>query len=380
MGATMDLKFNSKRSKKARIASGLIDHWYPFLMLLAVLLFVAGVGLIIMEQTIGWLALGLSSIPFMFYYWTKYDLAVLRPLKNITNIDDVLERDLLGRLPKDPKIADILKAAEKTTSAKFIAVRFGLSANGIGQLLSGIEFDPSSVWAEAHQIQQTLGSSQVTSAMVLIAVVRHIPNHEAILSQLQLSVDDLLDGVRWYMSIESLIEYEREPKKSGGIGRDWSFGWTPLLNRFGRNLSDKATSSILLASQANVHADTHQKLFDLFASGGKNTVALVGSAGVGKTYIVESFAGALLNPGPNIPEKIKYNQIVLLDSSALISAAKRPGDLEQLVTQIFNEAYSSKNIILCLDNAQLFLEDGIGSVDLANFLLPLSLRTPSSNI
>jgi ATP-dependent Clp protease ATP-binding subunit ClpC len=35
------------------------------------------------------------------------------------------------------------------------------------------------------------------------------------------------------------------------------------------------------------------------------------------------------------------------------------------------EAYSAKNIILCLDNAQLFFEEGIGSVDLGNVLQPI---------
>lgn len=367
----MDLNYKSQRSKKARLARVLVNYWYPFLLLLFILLLVTGVGLLLMGQSLGWMAVGFSAIPYMMRTWIKYDLKTLPISKNITTADDILESELLGRLPAKPNISDILIASQDTVSARFIAARFGLSARGVDQLLGGIDFEPSTVWQDARSIQQTLGANEVTAAMVLIAIIRHIPNHEAILSKLQLSVDDLLDGVRWYMSLESLIAYQNQPKKSGGIGRDWSFGWTPLLNRFGRNLSDKASSSILLSTQANVHAETHDKLFDIFASGAKNTVAIVGAAGVGKTYIVESFAGALLNPGPKVPDHIRYNQVVLLDSASLISAAKRPGDLEQLVTQILNEAYSSKNIILCLDNAQLFLEEGIGSVDLSNFLTPI---------
>lgn len=367
----MDLKFESGRSKKARLAHNLVDRWFPFLFLLFILIFVIGAGLVIMEQPIGWTIAGFSAIPYMLWAWIKYDLKDLKVNKTHNSIDDILERDLLGQLPKNPKIKDILKAAAKTNSANFIAARFGFGAAGVEQLLGGIDFDASTVWKQAYEIKQALGAKQVTSAMVLVAIIIHIPNHEAILSRLQLTVDDLLDGIRWYMSIEALIDSEKEPKKNGGIARDWSFGWTPLLNRFGRNLSEKATSSILLSSQAHVHAETHQKLFDIFAGGGKNTIALVGAAGVGKTYIVESFAGAILNPTDKVPASIKYNQIVLLDSASLISAAKRPGDLEQLMTQILNEAYSSKNIILCLDNAQLFLEEGVGSVDLSNYLLPI---------
>ncbi len=371
MGTDMELNYNSQRSKKARFAHTLVNHWYPFLPWFYVLMIVTGVGLVVMEQSIGWAIAGLSFIPYMFWQWTKYNLKQLPVAKEIKSIDDVLERSLLGRLPKDPKIADILDAIGRTTSAKFVASRFGLSANGVSQLLGGIDFDTAQVWQEAYNIQQALGSKEVTAPMVLVAIIRHIPNHEAILSRLQLTVEDLLDGVRWYMSLQLLIESQGVFKKTGGIARDWSFGWTPLLNRFGRNLSVSAGGAILLSSQANVHAETHQKLYDIFAGGGKDTIALVGPAGVGKTYIVESFAGEILNPEANVPAKIKYNQVVLLDSSALISAAKRPGDLEQLVTQIFNEAYLAKNIILCLDNAQLFLEEGVGSVDLSNFLMPV---------
>ena len=37
----------------------------------------------------------------------------------------------------------------------------------------------------------------------------------------------------------------------------------------------------------------------------------------------------------------------------------------------FERSFLSKNVILCLDNAQLFFEEGVGSVDLSNVLLPI---------
>ena len=39
--------------------------------------------------------------------------------------------------------------------------------------------------------------------------------------------------------------------------------------------------------------------------------------------------------------------------------------------EILSEAYGAKNIIICLDNAQLFFEEGVGSDDLTNVLLPI---------
>ena len=172
----MDLKYNSSRSKKARLGNALVNHWYPFLMWLFVLLLIAGLGLLIMEQSIGWLAIGFSSIPYMFWAWTKFELKDLPPNKNVNSIDDILERDFLGHLPQNPTIKDMLEAMSESVSAYFIAARFGLSSNGVQQLLSGIEFDPKTVWQEAREIQQALGASKVTSAMVLISIIRHLPN------------------------------------------------------------------------------------------------------------------------------------------------------------------------------------------------------------
>ncbi len=375
MGTSMavDIKpqYSHERSAKARLAIHLATYWYPFLILLTVLLSVSGVGLLIMGQSLGWLAAGLAAIPYMFWAWTKYDLKSLKPNRIFRASHDVLEKDVLGRLKKEDSLGNLLDALQHANSAKFFATRFGLSAQAIEQLLGGVSFDTQTVWQQARDIQETLGATQMTAAMLMVAIIRHIPQHETILSRLQLTVEDLLDGLRWQQSLDTLIESQARPRRTGGIARDWSFGWTPLLNQFGRNLSNKATGSVLLSAQAHVHGQTHAKLNDIFSSGGKDTIAIVGPAGVGKTYIVESYAASLLHPSSQVPEKVRYNQVVLLDSAALIGAAKGPGGLEQLMTQILNEAYLSKNIILCLDNAQLFLEEGTGSVDLSNFLLPI---------
>jgi ATP-dependent Clp protease ATP-binding subunit ClpC len=93
--------------------------------------------------------------------------------------------------------------------------------------------------------------------------------------------------------------------------------------------------------------------------------------GVGKTKIVQSFADKLLDAQADLPSSLRFRQVVMLDANSLLSAAPGRGELENLIMQILNEAYSAKNIILCLDNAQLFFEEGIGSVDLSNVLLPV---------
>ena len=68
---------------------------------------------------------------------------------------------------------------------------------------------------------------------------------------------------------------------------------------------------------------------------------------------------------------MQYRQVISLDSASIIAAAPGRGEIENLVNYILAEAYAAKNVIICLDNAQLFFEEGVGSVDISNVLLPI---------
>jgi ATP-dependent Clp protease ATP-binding subunit ClpC len=61
----------------------------------------------------------------------------------------------------------------------------------------------------------------------------------------------------------------------------------------------------------------------------------------------------------------------MLDATRLVTAASGRGELEGLIQTLLSEAYTAKNIIICLDNAQVFFEEGVGSVDVTNMLLPI---------
>ena len=78
-----------------------------------------------------------------------------------------------------------------------------------------------------------------------------------------------------------------------------------------------------------------------------------------------------MDASEKIPTSLKFSQIYSLDAPSLISASSGRGELEYLMIRILNEIYSAKNIVLCLDNAHLFFEEGPGSVDISNLLTPI---------
>ncbi|MCA9337463.1 ATP-dependent Clp protease ATP-binding subunit, partial [Candidatus Saccharibacteria bacterium] len=178
-------------------------------------------------------------------------------------------------------------------------------------------------------------------------------------------------GVGWFTHIEKVIEYHQQKRSFGGIGRDLSFGWAPLLNQVGFNLTESIEHGGVLQRVIGGHQDSINQLVHLMGDPGRHNAVLVGPVGVGKTTIAYAFAQKLVEDRKSIPADLRFHQVVTLDAANLIANAKGRGQLEELLIHVFNEAIAAKNVILFLDEAQLFLKDGTGSVDLSNILLPV---------
>ena len=279
--------------------------------------------------------------------------------------------NILGRLSKNPTSEQIAKVVLESSGGKFIAARFGLGKTTIESLVQIPQNSPENIFQTALQIQQKLKTKTVSGSVLALAIVRNFPNYETLLAQFYVDFEDLERGVLWHDHIFSLINKSKIPMKTGGIARDWSFGYTPTLNRFGVNITNQVSNNILMSSNLEQHKELVSKMIEQFSGQGKQNIALIGVDGVGKTTVVNSFAAKIANGNEKIPSNLKFRQVISLDASSLIAAAPGRGEIENLLNYVLNEAYAAKNIIICLDNAQLFFEDGVGSVDVSNLLLPI---------
>jgi ATP-dependent Clp protease ATP-binding subunit ClpC len=368
----LTFNYGSSRASEARIGHRLSGIWHQLLPIIALLLVASGCGLVVTGQPIGWVVAGVAAIPVMLWQWYKYKLKDL-PAKDQANgtVDGILAGDVLGRLPKNPTPFDIATAVGSVQSGLFFAARFGIGTRFLQEISSKEANQAALVWHEAVSLREQLGFKKITGGILVTALIRAFPQHESLLAHLHLDDDSLVSGVRWQHHIRGLISKHSKPRRTGGIARDWSFGYIPLLTRFGQNISDQIARNGLLSTELEAHKEALEKLLGTFTNGGRQNAVLVGPDGVGKTTIVHAFAERLLDASSTLPDTLKFRQVFILDSSALIAAAPGRGELENLIMQVLGEAYSAKNIIICLDNAQLFFEEGIGSVDLTNVLLPI---------
>lgn len=353
------------RSEKARISVMFTNNWLIVLKIVVVVLLINGIFMLVFRSALGWAFVGLSAIPAMIVEWYNGELKHIPSAKNPKTIDDVLSGEILGRLSKNPSPREVATIVSKVPGGYFFAVRFGIGSQFLQELTSADSAEMQKVWAVALDLQKQTNSKNISGAILIVAMLRCAPNYQTLISHLQLDDSDLLSGIEWYNHLRELIERHRAPKRTGGVARDWSFGWTPLLNRFGLQMGGDSTFQLV------AHQDSLNQLMGIFSKNGRQNVVLVGAPGVGKTEIVNAFAARLMDAKEKLPKNLQFRQVFNLDAASLIAAAPDRGGLEQLIPQVLGEAYSSKNIIICLDNAQLFFEDGIGSVDITNVLLPI---------
>lgn len=367
----LNLNYKSTRSEKARIGSKFSHSILVIFQISATLLMISGVSLIFLGLPFGWAICGFALLPAMIVEWYRGELKNLKVSSKPQTIDDVLSGDILGKLSRRPTPQDAAEIVNTVPGGRFLSVRFGIGAGFLHDLVSSNEADMQKVWQEAWNLREQTGSKKINSVILTAALIKSAPNYQTLLSHLQLDDSDLIRGIEWYDHLVSLIENHEKPKRTGGIARDWSFGWTPLLNQFGQNISLEVSAGQTLLTKLEAHDDSLNQIIEIFGKNGRQNAVLVGQPGVGKTQIIRALASKLLDASASIPVSLRFRQIFILDASSIIAAASGRGELERLIPQILVEAYRAKNIIICLHNAQLFFEDGIGSIDISNVLLPI---------
>ncbi|MBC7512364.1 ATP-dependent Clp protease ATP-binding subunit [Candidatus Saccharibacteria bacterium] len=371
MGAIVELNYGSPRAVKSRLGRLLGRTNHTLLLALAAVLLAVGVTLLVFSASLGWLIIGLAAWPLMIATWQAGELRKLPEVAGSDSIDSLLDSQILSLLPKQATPKDIANAVMQTQAGLFFAVRFGVTPNFLSQITSDDPSAAADIWKQATDVHEAMGHESLSAGMLVYAILKQFPDYEAVLAHNHLELADIKEGIIWQNRLNALISKHGRKPRTGGIGRDWSFGYTPLLSRFGQNISRQIAAGGLLNVELDSHQDSLNQLIDTFSSDARQNAVLVGPVGVGKTTIVHAFAEQLLDGSSKLSSNLKFRQVVMLDASSLISAAPGRGQLEDLIMRIFGEAYAAKNIILCLDDAQLFFEEGIGSVDLSNVLLPI---------
>jgi ATP-dependent Clp protease ATP-binding subunit ClpC len=360
------INLKSARAAQARLGRKFNKTIYQALITVSLALIVGGIAVIVVQGHIGLALLGLALLFYMPAVWWQRQLSVLPP--SGPQLNDRLSKDVLSLLkPKTPQQPQAIWNDLNTHwQASFFGNHLLLDKATVAGALST---DPAE-FAHALQIAGQLAdqnqSPTIELAFIVAGILMVSPNIRQILIQHKARPEDVEAVANWLG--RGLAEEARRNKQNfGGIGRDWAFGYTPLLNRFGQNLS-KGIMQYGAHYGWLMESDGVKAIESAF-NNRASAIALIGPDGIGKTTSVYALAQKLIEGQTG--QRLAYHQVVALNATDIVSSARGPGDLEHIMLSLATEAAHAGHIILFFDDAQLFFGGGPGSFDATQILLSL---------
>jgi len=145
------------------------------------------------------------------------------------------------------------------------------------------------------------------------------------------------------------------------------------LARFTRDLTAEARAGRL--EPVRCRADEIARVIDILLRHGKNNPALVGSAGVGKTAIVEGFAQRIASG--DVPFVLREVRVLSLDHVGLLAGTTYRGQYEERIRMLVEQTTASPDVILFIDELHNLIGQGTAmgaAMDAANMLKPSLVR------
>ncbi len=348
------------------------------------------------------LALFAGSISSLYLFYFYFIRSYYTPISYIQsdNLAEGLSQSMVPVILEAVKIAEqnkfaaiepivLLAAFEKSVDGKYMLLRagFGLEKD-ISSLIqqavmmiprqqgsAPVQFPPQllDVFLAAKENSLQNKRDSISSGDILLGLIQKSDAFKKIMFEEQINEEDIKRIVEWHELLKEYTDRNQKPfwEKDGvvgGIGRDWSFGYTQTLNQFGRNLNTE------VEYQGEVHVYGRKREIDeierILAKSGRHNVLLIGDPGIGKKTIVKGFVSKIIQN--TVLPALKYQQVFQVDTGALLSGSTESGEIAIRIKKIFNEAVRAGNITLFFDNfhALVSKEKGVGQVNTAEIILP----------
>lgn len=128
-----------------------------------------------------------------------------------------------------------------------------------------------------------------------------------------------------------------------GLGRDWTYGHTSLLNQYSEPINALSNYEHLIGRR--VELDTIERILE---KNSQSNVLIIGEPGVGKMSLAQKFS-RLVKTG-RISPLLAYREVIMLNLRQAIAGLKTTGEIEARLIALFTQAKSAGNVILVIND------------------------------
>ncbi len=392
---------------KAISINAIFGNWLFGLIALAIwlsgitsiiLILVNAAGFLEFEGTNGLIVNIIAAIALFYFAVRKFYLSKIKHPKPIpleVALEEIKRADFINlfsiysfelakiwkkflSIAKDKNDANLLTSLMmESPDIDFIMARIGYSKKSVEPYLSNNaeKIDLTKIAVRAMQIAIAESHRQIETGDVFISLCENYSPLKNFLSDVHLEIKDIANIVYWQTSVirnqikaQNRIFDPDDLHLSGGIGRDWVFGFAMLLKQYGSDMTE-AISAHGLNLEIVGHDKEIKQMEEALTRDRGGNVLLVGEAGIGKKTTVLGFAKRVQEG--KAMGNLKNQHIMQIDLDALLAGAGDGGQITQRVTAIFNEAVRAGNIIMYIENIQnLFSSGDAGKVNAIEVLLP----------
>jgi len=257
----------------------------------------------------------------------------------------------------------------------YILLRLGISrAEMISAVKKISESGPAlPLLLSSLDIALEAGHTEIKSGDLFFALCKGDQFFHDFMAELRIDNSDVENLVSWHDRIDEEKLKRRnwlDPdrlKLSGGIGRDWSFGYTNYLRQFSTDITETIKNYGLGLEVIGRDSEINQ-IGEALLHEGSGDVIVVGEPGIGKRTVILGFAKKVLEGGV---ATLAHAHIFQVNVDALLSGLNGPSELTERIARVLSEVATAGNAIIFIENINNLLSSGeAGKADVSEALIP----------
>ena len=210
---------------------------------------------------------------------------------------------------------------------------------------------------EAFKYAEEKKKERIEVSEILPKIAKKSEIFKEFLIQKKVKIEDLENVAEWGDYLEK--EFREAKKfwewknliKQGALAREWTAGYTILLDRFSFDVTESMRSQKFRKIFA--HEKEVKEMERILSGPEKNDVLIVGESGSGRRSMIESLARRCAL-GESW-EELNFKRVVLLDLPKLVSITQTIEEAENLLDEIFREVMKAGNVILVIDDIHHYI-------------------------